>query len=156
MDQDLPYKQLRKLHGWLKENRDEFDVGPRLAGLCGISAYLCFLMLRKMNLPVVFRENDSHAFVSVDDFIIDLTAKQFNKNYPNVMVFNFKNGRKLQYYHETHRVGTSASRIRQLFRIWPSDQIPFNVIPELPEEKRKELESIIGTKFRMKPLTDLK
>ena len=63
----LSYEQYRKNTKYPKN----------LMGLCAKASYALFDRLKHYNIPCLFCGNSGHAFVVVNDHIIDITATQF-------------------------------------------------------------------------------
>jgi hypothetical protein len=148
MKKELPIDKLTSLREWVvkhcENGRFGFDPTTLECG-CGTVAYLSFLMLKEQGFPVIFRENPSHAFVTVDGTIIDLTAQQFSRKFDAVLIKKSR-GRR-HYFHEHRRSGNTLTKIRTIFKKWPSDQTPFGCLKRLKKNDRAELEEIIGTKL---------
>lgn len=138
------YFRLRRL---LEDHYPPHD--KHLCGWCAISSRLLHKRLRKegikSHLIVGHYDEDSkhpepkhftnHTWVRVGDKNIDITAKQFNKNHPKVLVTDHSDKR----YSKSFQ-GRSAERH---FRYsWPKDQKPISPI----EHKMKRLETLSNNK----------
>lgn len=53
---------------------------------CAISTTLMSVYLSKMNIKSEIHENEFHAFLVVNNYIVDVTADQFGKNYKEIYV----------------------------------------------------------------------
>lgn len=129
---------LKKLRRALSEHvikHNWYVCSRELDTMCGISSYLIFNTFKKLGYNPIFCMNDEHCFIKLNGKIIDLTLKQFNKNYPAVM-FRKTPTR----YHKIQRQAKYISRIKRLFKPWPDDQNPFK--QKLPKIGNNKLENI--------------
>jgi hypothetical protein len=113
-----------------------------LGGACGVVSFLAFRMLKQMGYRPVFHMNDYHCFVTVENYYVDLTLKQF---VPHAGPLFFENH---PYRIETGRGGfvhrskkkdraTTERAIRKLFFGWETNQNPFTQkLPTIPETSR--------------------
>ncbi len=73
---------------WTKDNPDVDEWN--LAGACAIASYAMYRALIKFGYKPEFIIADSgcgcHCWISLDDYIIDLTATQFNMSLPKVLI----------------------------------------------------------------------
>lgn len=53
---------------------------------CGISSTLMSIYLNMLNVKHEIHQNEFHAFLVVNNYIVDVTADQFGKNYKEIYV----------------------------------------------------------------------
>ena len=97
-----PIKRLGKLirsevEAWVDENP---DIEPdNLLGACAIASYVLQRALVKLGYKPKFVMADSydgaHCWIELDDYVIDLTATQFNMSLPKVLIT------KKKYYYDS-------------------------------------------------------
>jgi len=127
-------KDVRKWAERLQEQEQLWD--NNLGCMCAIASYELFKRLRKARLDptICFTNGDDggHAFISCQGHIVDVTATQFTRKIPKVIVIPVKEIDYMTY--EFWRPGTRAkSKKRFLDEIsgWPSYQIHPELRPEI-------------------------
>jgi hypothetical protein len=98
---------------WTKDN---YDIDKwNLAGACAIASYTLYKCLIKLKYKPKFIVaegcNGAHCWLELDNYVIDLTATQFNMALPKVLITNknyyFKAIPELKSYYEV-KVNRSA------------------------------------------------
>ena len=93
-----------------------------------------------MGYRPVFHMNDNHCFVTVDEYYVDLTLKQFVPHVDPVFFedhpYRIENG-NWGFVHRIKRKATTEKAIRRLFNQWPDNLNPFKQsIPKIPKTSR--------------------
>ena len=107
-----------------------------LAGACGICSFLAFRMLKNMGYRPVFHMNDSHCFVTVDGYWVDLTLTQFAPDADEVFFHDhpYRLEKRGVSAHRKGETATTERGIRKLFEEWTDDSNPFKQkLPKLPK-----------------------
>jgi len=91
-----------------------------LGGMCAVASYELFLALRRRGFDAAFAHNRGHAFVIVDDHVIDITATQFDET-EAVLIRRLKAAGHWEVRHRSR----SPRQIKQTLRKWPYGQNPF-------------------------------
>jgi hypothetical protein len=101
-----------------------------LFGYCAICSFELFKRLRAKKLEPIFYliENDSygdHCFVICDNFLIDVTATQFDINEPiNIIDINEVDDKKWFWNYKQAKQLKTVKQIKSEMVKWPSDQRP--------------------------------
>lgn len=112
-----------------------YDRGDRHYDLCGWCAIASAELNRRLSrheisslIQVAETDEYSHAFLLVDDHIIDVTATQFG-DFPNqqVVVMHHREAEMYEYYFPRYSFD-SAKQLRkwQIANGWPSNQVAFS------------------------------
>jgi len=107
---------------------DKGSRGERLDCLCAVVTAELSLALRDAHIPhkiaLANQDEGSHAFIVVDDTIVDLTAKQFNRRYKAVYTKPFTGKERSWYHKEPTFYNTAEELVRtQLLNFWPEYQV---------------------------------
>jgi len=121
---------LRKQHLKIAEQvRSKFGP-PRatLDCLCAVVTAELSLALHEAHIPhkIALADTDmgSHAFILVNDTIIDLTAKQFNRHNKAVYTKPFTGKERSWYHQATTFFDTPEELVRvQVLNHWPENQV---------------------------------
>lgn len=74
----------RKTEKIQRHNRSLFDKD--LTGLCGVASVILWKELKKDKITAQIIANDEHAFVMYKGHILDVTATQFSRSNPQVLI----------------------------------------------------------------------
>jgi hypothetical protein len=94
-----------------------------LSSYCAIAAGKLCSMLQEAGVDAKIANNDSHAFVLVDDYIVDITATQFGAP-KKVMLVTAKMGTRFKWFWEIDKVHLNKTAFRSSQRLqgWPRCQ----------------------------------
>lgn len=96
-----------------------------LACYCAIASAKLWHMLRNAGINAKLVSNDHHAFVVVDDWIVDITATQFGSEYEKVEIRHVDDVDSVdEWWWAQHYVHTCARQFRTHQRLvgWPRSQ----------------------------------
>jgi len=117
----------RAVRPWA-EQRD-IGLGRGLCGMCARASAELWYRLDAAGIPAGIRVHDSgpmsHVFVVVDDWVVDVTATQFDqfRNHPIVMLHT-REAESYTFYQADAEFDTARDLIRyQEFTSWPRSQI---------------------------------
>lgn len=94
-----------------------------LVSMCGVSSFILFRLFKEMGYRPTFCMNDGHCFITVGDYWVDLTLKQFDERLPFVYIQK----RPCGAYHKAEDKGKTLRKVRRMFRGWPPEQNPFRL-----------------------------
>ena len=77
----------------------DFVYNKTLRGACGVSSWHLMSLLQQHNINAKYCYCIGHYWVEVDDFVIDITAKQFDKKYPEILILSKKKYMNLPFIH---------------------------------------------------------
>jgi len=120
---------------WAESVADVYDSDSVcLDCMCAITSYEIFLTLKEKGIRAKFCMNNHHCFVMVDDYVIDITAKQFSRKAHKIIVDKKENLFEITDWdgnsiwtvlHSTEK----PERIRGLMKDWPIEQQPLAFQP---------------------------
>lgn len=122
-------RQARWVRKWAEK---EYPKTSTLSQKCAICSWILLQRLKSFHVNAMFVINSFqfHCYVKVDDFIVDVTATQFNceeKVFPKVMVVPQEEA-TFEYYDmpiwEDQFSSDDPEKIRSYLRKWPRDQQP--------------------------------
>lgn len=102
-----------------------------MQGLCAICSYVLFKRLRKHGYKPVLVVAWCHAYVELENYILDVTATQFSKHWKKVVITP-KTDRRVQdayYYMDVISKTTNLNQARTFFAGWSYQQNPYT--PEI-------------------------
>lgn len=121
--------------GELFQKSNSYDFNKDLTGMCGICAYYLFRTLKRKGLFPVYSSNLHHSFVYVEDYVVDVTATQFEGITDKILIRKMPfSGWKKHWFVLQH--ATQYREIPKLFDDWISGQSPFYFSTR---EERKDL-----------------
>lgn len=137
MDLDKVRSIAEKARKWAEryvKRKPGYGYDEDLACLCAIaSAYLCH-QLQKNGVKAKIAENDSHCFIKIGDYAVDITATQFNDSQRAFAPVEIRPLAEMQVYDRewwrVQFVHKSAADLREhlIKRGWPQEQVPhFNL-----------------------------
>lgn len=131
MKEHLPvfYKIRRRLKKYAKSGLNSFDPND-LEGACTTAAYLTFLYLKDKKLKPTICLASNHAWVELDNLVIDLTATQFGVKravYITEKQKYFKNKKLSVDYFEIDRA-KSIKKFKEFISQWPDECNPLIVL----------------------------
>lgn len=121
-------KIAQQVRRWAVKNRDNYDYSfPHdLGGMCAIAASQLWKRLTEAGIEakLAIRNHgcESHCFVIVDDYIVDVTATQFGME--PIEIIPKKQARKHWFWKHTKLHDTATElRTYQLKTGWPFEQL---------------------------------
>lgn len=106
-----------------EKNKTAFDPDT-LGGLCSISSYEMFKRLKEANLDAEFCSAPGHVFVICKEYLIDVTATQFDIRKPVVIKKLRPQKDRPLYWQETKRFRSKEEIVLDMCNNnWPEDQI---------------------------------
>ena len=123
------YKEARKVRNWAEGHK---NASSDLEGWCAICSFELFrnLQLYDLNPKFVYIEHgtvDGHCFVICNNYLIDITATQFNVNEKiNVIKLN-KVDSSIWFwnYKKSERKIRSIKELIKFFKTWDNEVKPF-------------------------------
>ena len=118
---------------WAEEkqkNASEYDAcydwSSDLCGMCAICSYELARRLNRAGFHPKIIVNEIHTFVKVKSYIVDITATQFESDYPKVVIKKEKDTNKLPYYWEEENSFSFGNykKLKRIFSNWPESQHP--------------------------------
>lgn len=131
MNKELRDKVLpiaRRVRKWTEQKADRANYNPdTLCGWCAISAAHLFRELSNAGIKAKLHYVPGHCFVSVDDYVVDVTATQFvafeNKE---IVIIHLKEAEQYWYYDQSVIFDNPGMlRDHQLRENWPRRQIAY-------------------------------
>jgi len=128
-------KVCRRARAWAKRH-PRCEDGD-LLGWCGICSLRIFSSLRWMGKKPRFvminnpySNNESHCAVLCDDYLLDVTATQFDMPrsvyvVPKIELEDLEYDRWFWNYRIACFIGTTTKSIKKQFKYWPCEQDPF-------------------------------
>lgn len=109
-----------------KAERAKFNA-HNLCGWCAISAAHLFRELKNNGINAELHYAPGHCFVVVDDYVVDVTATQFERFESNeICIMHIKEADQFTFYQSTHIFDTpSELRDHQFKERWPRKQIAY-------------------------------
>ena len=131
MNKELRNKVLpiaKRVRAWTEAKAERANYNPHnLCGWCAISAAHLFRELSKADIAAEIHYVPGHCFVVVDDYIVDVTATQFQA-YENteVVIAHTKEVEHFWYY-KTEKTFDTPTKLRdhQLKQNWPKREIAY-------------------------------
>jgi hypothetical protein len=115
------YNAARRARRWAEKNWQLYHCTEDMCGLCGVAAVQLWQELKKDGIRATIACHDYHAFVLYKEYIIDVTATQFNL--PKVLIRK-RNRFDREDYEHTHTFRSAKRFIEhQQLSGWPEDQI---------------------------------
>ena len=118
-------KSVRK---WTQEKAKRANYHPdTLCGWCAISAAHLFRELSKVQVKAELHYAPGHCFVVVNDYVVDVTATQFDefKN-KEIVIMHLKEAEQFSYYISSAIFNTPTElRDHQFRQKWPKRQIAY-------------------------------
>lgn len=113
---------------WAEEKATKAKYNPdTLCGWCAIASAQLFRELQRANIPAELHYVSGHCFVVVDDYVVDVTATQFDE-FPKekVLIRHTKELSHLWFY-LTEKIFLYPTELRdhQLKEKWPRKQIAY-------------------------------
>jgi hypothetical protein len=123
-------KKVRKWSEWYYESHHGYFYGNSLGlgGMCGISSFKIYKRLLDegfSNDRVKMAFNGGHVYVMLDDYVIDLTATQFDNNVKPI-VLKKQNNLPNKWWWRYTKLLNSYRDIAKEFENWPISQSPFH------------------------------
>ena len=118
----------KEIRAWAEDNLDD-SVGD-LSCKCAICSYELFIELKKNGFDSWFAQNDGHAFVICEGYIVDVTATQFGrKNKVSVLLLSSVS-RKASFWwgmskKDDFRKTRSLRIIKRWLKDWPVEQVSY-------------------------------
>lgn len=115
-------KVRRQIIKFAKEENRRIRLPTLLSG-CSFASYVLYQVLKMKNIDakLVACDDPCHFWVEVDDYIIDLTATQFEK-VPSIFMYKQKDHER-KYYHLADYVEEEAINY---LKTWIPEENPFN------------------------------
>ena len=115
----------------LKEARKVRYNEKDLCGWCAIASAKLHIELKKKNinskLNIWNGAYSSHVFLTVDDYIVDITATQFLANHPHVLIIHEKEAEQFEYFKSCGEFkDVKHLRKTQIQHKWPSKQVVYS------------------------------
>lgn len=119
---------------WAEKNVHKFNTYDDLSGMCAVCSSMISKLLERRGIAHRICESEgwsgNHVFITVDRMIIDVTASQFNYEFPDVIVMPRKQWREMvkltgdEDWWKTRRVHRSRQALRehQEANGWPEEQ----------------------------------
>ena len=131
MNKELRNKVLliaKRVRAWTEAKAVRAKYNPHnLCGWCAISAAHLFRELSKSDIKAELHYVPGHCFVSVDDYVVDITATQF-KVFENkeVVIIHIKEAEQYWYYSRSVIFDNPTMlRDHQLRQNWPKREIAY-------------------------------
>jgi len=127
-NQVIPIAHETRLVGEKIQQRFPNFFSHKLTGLCGICSYILFKrLIAECDGAIKFAGNNLHSFVYVDDWIVDVTATQFDKNGQIYFVEKSKI-KPIPMYWQPNLIGKTVGDMRHFFINcdWPDQQNPYS------------------------------
>ena len=114
----------RKVRTFLEQ--DDFCWCSDLTGACAIGSFLVWKLLHKHEPTLVVGDCPSmgHCWVKVKGKVVDVTATQFGK-YPPVLILPVQKYSKLSFVKEFTTKYKDREGLKNLRELWPSEQVPW-------------------------------
>ena len=121
-----------KVRKWA-ENENNLRGGSHcLNGWCAIASAQLFREFEKLNIRAQIHmyegHNSDHVFLSIEDYIIDITATQFSEFSKNKIVFMHTREAEVYEFYRIDFTFKSAAELRkfQIKRGWPVMQVAYD------------------------------
>jgi hypothetical protein len=118
----------RAVREWAEERAAQFgDSDPQLSCYCAIASAKFSMLLTaegiKHRIGMAWTHIGGHAFILIDNWIIDVTATQFGED--EKVLVRHAHATRLPWYHRVKRTFLSARTLIQWQQKakWPEDQI---------------------------------
>lgn len=85
MDFDLIQKEGKAIRRWAIPLQTNFDYHD-LCGFCAVCSLKLYLRLQELNIESHLVTSRRHCWLEIGDYIVDVTAKQYNKKFPAVLI----------------------------------------------------------------------
>lgn len=127
-DKDLVYLVALDVRAWaeLYQKTSPGRYWEGLGGLCGIASGKLMHDLAKVNVKAQYVIGNSHCYLYVGDYVVDITATQFYGGFPKIMI-EHKDSPVIQnsYWHKEWAVCDTMEEVDYQMRSWPEHQRPF-------------------------------
>lgn len=123
----------RETRIWADNERKRFNFDETLCGMCAKASAELWRRLTKAGLSTKIIENDCHCYVICEEYLVDITATQFNRKeiFPNVVILPKENASKNFFWDELFTHCTDKDLRESQRRGWP----PFQWADIVEEEK---------------------
>lgn len=111
----------RAVRRWAEKAYSHTRYSKTLNGYCSVCSYRVWKRLKAKGIDARFVINyyESHAYVLVGEYVVDVTATQFGK-FPKVMVRLLE---RLDLNWKPGRWAITEEDIRKLLKKWPTEQV---------------------------------
>ncbi len=117
-----------RVRAWTQSKADRANYNAHnLCGWCAISAAHLFRELSKAGIDAELHYVPGHCFVSVDDYVVDVTATQFTVfEKKEIVIIHIKEAEQYWYYSNSVMFDSPTMlRDHQLREKWPKRQIAY-------------------------------
>jgi hypothetical protein len=117
-----------KVREWTEAKAFRADYNPdTLCGWCAIAAAQLFRELTREKVPAEIHYVSGHCFVVIDDYVVDVTATQFDEFAKEKILIRHVKELSEHWYYQTEKVFTKPIELRdhQLKEKWPRKQIAY-------------------------------
>ena len=113
---------------WAKNVADDYGSNDDLFCMCAITSFEIFSILAQNGFNPEFVHNNSHCFVEVNGYVVDITARQFSHRFPNIIACKRNKLPKSKLGHssiwESRFRCTTPKEIKKSLKDWPYEQLP--------------------------------